>query len=545
MVARHPILRIAFDLTRFSEPLQLVYRTAFLPLEVEDLRRSCRRRSSGASTSSCSPRTAALVDLARPPLIRFQIHRRTDDRFQFTLTEPHAISDGWSTMSTLTEIFEDYSASLRGETPPERPPFSTTFRDFVFLERQILASPAARDFWNRKLDELEPERLPRWPGGPVADPPGADHKPTATFGRRLVTGLERLAREAEAPIKSVLLAAHCKAMAILAGRTDVVTGLTTHGRPEEADGEQVRGLFLNTLPFRLDLGWRHLGRTGPAHVRRRARPDAFPAVSARRDPGPARRPGAVRVGLQLSPFPCRAARHAPGLSGDLRAGQQRPLDHPFPARGDLLARSAPGGGDLADHREERRGDDARADPPAARLLPPRDRGDGGGSVRPPRGGELPQRRRARAGALRLERRLALPGGRGSFCTSASRRAPPSFRSRSRWSIRTLVSLMASSTISRTVWPNGCAPSASGRRCASESTSNARPYSGRDPGGAQGRRLLRADGSGGSQGAPRASSRRQRHEGTAHPAASGSGPAARPARGRASPSSGSMRAGSMA
>ncbi len=253
VVARHPILRTAFDLTRFSEPLQLVYRTAFLPLDVEDLRQVDPQEGQRRLDEFLLAENRRLVDLSRPPLIRFRIHRRTDDTFQFTLTEPHAISDGWSTMSTLTEIFEDYSAILRGETPPERPPFSTTFRDFVFLERQILASPAARDFWNRKLDELEPERLPRWPGGPVADPPGADHKPTATFGRRLVTGLERLAREAEAPIKSVLLAAHCKAMAILAGRTDVVTGLTTHGRPEEADGEQVRGLFLNTLPFRLDL----------------------------------------------------------------------------------------------------------------------------------------------------------------------------------------------------------------------------------------------------------------------------------------------------
>ena len=254
VVARHPILRTAFDLTHFSEPLQLVYRTAFLPLEVEDLRQVAPEEGQRRLDEFLLAENRRLVELSRPPLIRFHIHRRTDDTFQFTLTEPHAISDGWSTMSTLTEIFEDYSAILRGETPPERPPFSTTFRDFVFLERQILASPAARDFWNRKLDELEPERLPRWPGGPVADPPGADHKPTATFGRRLVTGLERLAREAEAPIKSVLLAAHCKAMAILAGRTDVVTGLTTHGRPEEADGEQVRGLFLNTLPFRLDLG---------------------------------------------------------------------------------------------------------------------------------------------------------------------------------------------------------------------------------------------------------------------------------------------------
>src|SRR6185436_6048472 len=184
-------------------------------------------------------------------------------------TAPHAISDGWSTMSTLTEIFEDYAALARGEAPPERPPLAATFRDFVFLERQVLASPEARDFWNRKLVALEPERLPRWsngaeatPGGPAGGP-DADHKPTATFRPGVVAGLEQLARLADAPLKSVLLAAHCKALGVLTGRTDVVTGLTTHGRPEEADGEQVRGLFLNTLPFRLllsDGSWADLVR---------------------------------------------------------------------------------------------------------------------------------------------------------------------------------------------------------------------------------------------------------------------------------------------
>src|SRR5436305_331239 len=254
VVARHPVLRTAFDLTRFSEPLQLVHRTAFLPLEVADLRHLEPAERQRRIDVFVRTENRRLVDLAPPPLVRFHIHRRTDDTFQFTLTEPHAISDGWSTMSTLSEIFEDYMAIARGEAPPERPPTATTFRDFVFLERQILASPAARDFWNRKLDELEPQRLPRWPGAEsIVDPPGADHKPTASFGRRMVPGLERLARAAEAPLKSVLLAAHCKAMGIFAGRADVVTGLTTHGRPEEADGEQVRGLFLNTLPFRLDL----------------------------------------------------------------------------------------------------------------------------------------------------------------------------------------------------------------------------------------------------------------------------------------------------
>lgn len=38
VAARHPVLRTSFDLTGFSEPLQLVHDTATIPLEVVDLR---------------------------------------------------------------------------------------------------------------------------------------------------------------------------------------------------------------------------------------------------------------------------------------------------------------------------------------------------------------------------------------------------------------------------------------------------------------------------------------------------------------------------
>ncbi len=62
-----------------------------------------------------------------------------------------------------------------------------------------------------------------------------------------------LARTAGVPLKSVLLAAHLRALNVLTSSHDVVTGLVSHGRTETADSERVLGLFLNTLPFRRRL----------------------------------------------------------------------------------------------------------------------------------------------------------------------------------------------------------------------------------------------------------------------------------------------------
>ncbi|MHC5748568.1 MAG: non-ribosomal peptide synthetase, partial [Nostoc sp.] len=50
-----------------------------------------------------------------------------------------------------------------------------------------------------------------------------------------------------------LLAAHMRVLSLLSGKSDVVTGLVSNGRPEETDGERVIGLILNTLPYRLQL----------------------------------------------------------------------------------------------------------------------------------------------------------------------------------------------------------------------------------------------------------------------------------------------------
>ena len=66
-------------------------------------------------------------------------------------------------------------------------------------------------------------------------------------------GLKQLALSAQVPLKSVLLAAHLRVLSLLGCESDVLTGLVANGRPEQTDGERVLGLFLNTLPFRLQL----------------------------------------------------------------------------------------------------------------------------------------------------------------------------------------------------------------------------------------------------------------------------------------------------
>ncbi|HVF90480.1 MAG TPA: amino acid adenylation domain-containing protein, partial [Blastocatellia bacterium] len=254
VVARHPILRTSFDMTSYSEPLQLVHETAALEVTVEDLRHLAPAEQEDSLRAFVESERSRRFDLSRPGLLRFFAHPRSEDTFQFTLVENHAVSDGWSLHATLNEIFNLYFALLGGGVIPEEPPLSASFRDFVMLERMALESEECREYWAQKLADYRPVNLPRGTSSLPVEGGSTVGRVDVPISEEVSLGLIRLARSAAVPIKSVLLAAHLKALSLLSGEREINTGLITHGRPEVADGDRVRGLFLNTLPFSLNLG---------------------------------------------------------------------------------------------------------------------------------------------------------------------------------------------------------------------------------------------------------------------------------------------------
>jgi aryl carrier-like protein len=252
-VARHPILRTSFDLTSYSEPLQLVHESATLQVGVTDLRQYSEEEQSELLDQYVEIERSHLFDLGCPPLLRFHIHLRTAESFQFTLTESHPIFDGWSLNSTLAEIFTNYFTLLKEHALPPIVPVSITFRDFVALERQALQSEEYRNFWEEKLRGMKVTRLPRLPESyrQTGDKRIRDEHNQLPI--ELCRDIDAVARSLKVPIKTVLLAAHQKVLSLLSGETDVVTGFVMNGRPEARDGEEVRGMFLNTVPFRLGI----------------------------------------------------------------------------------------------------------------------------------------------------------------------------------------------------------------------------------------------------------------------------------------------------
>ncbi|WP_019071574.1 non-ribosomal peptide synthetase [Streptomyces hokutonensis] len=285
-VRRHPALRSSFHLTGYSEPVQLVHREARVPLTVDG-------RLLGADDTVRDAFLAEWAetakhhdfDLTAAPLLAFTAHPLSEDSFQLSVVEHHVVLDGWSDAAMLDEIVERYRAALFGEDLwlPEIP---STYGAFVAAERRATEREEHRAFWAGELVGAEPAPLPL---RTAARPGGARHR---RFDVPLdeVTGarVTEAARAAGLPPKSLLTAVHAAVLHSVTPGDEVLTGVVTHGRLEEDGGDQVIGVFLNTLPLRLttaDGSWLELARRVHAHEQRTVAHRRYPYARILRDHG--------------------------------------------------------------------------------------------------------------------------------------------------------------------------------------------------------------------------------------------------------------------
>ncbi|WEN15097.1 amino acid adenylation domain-containing protein [Rhodanobacter sp. AS-Z3] len=250
LTARHELLRTAFDLESYSEPLQLIYRKTTIPLSVDDLLGRARAEQDAALAAWFHADERHGFDKRKAPLFRVHIHLLDDARFHLAISCHHAIMDGWSDGCLVTELMQRYHAHVDGRSIPAEP-LAVAYREYIRLERAAMNSEESRMFWTDTLRGLD-ARAPLH--GTPAQPSAGHAMSHIAIDPASGAAVVALAKRLGAPLKSILLAAHMAALGVLCGTRDVATALVTNGRPEVADGEKMIGLFLNSVPFRLTLG---------------------------------------------------------------------------------------------------------------------------------------------------------------------------------------------------------------------------------------------------------------------------------------------------
>jgi amino acid adenylation domain-containing protein len=262
LTSRHPWLRTSFDIGGFREPMQIVRKAAVVPIEVHDLTALADERRGEAVREWIDKQRSTRAAFGSGSFLKVHVHLLGPAHFQITFLEP--VFDGWSVASMVAETLLTYHDLLRGKEPALPPSSDVTYRDFIKLERDASTSAECEGYWQRILAD--------WPSIPLPRPSTTPAKGTQTnpVGRQVVeisdevsSAIQQLSAQASVPLKSLLFAVHAKVLAFISGGSTAISGMMMNGRPEEIGGEHLLGIFLNTVPVKLEVGdgsWLDLAR---------------------------------------------------------------------------------------------------------------------------------------------------------------------------------------------------------------------------------------------------------------------------------------------
>jgi acyl carrier protein len=252
VVDRHTILRSAFLAGDLHEPMQIVSRRVHLPVDRQDWREFSSSEQGRRLEDYLAADRSRGFELDRAPLMRVALIRTGESTHYMIWTHHHLLLDGWSAALLLDEIHAAYGALSRGaewHADPPRP-----FREYIsWLERQDFQE--AEGFWRRSLaGYTEPTPL----GRPAEGSPPHNIERYATVQGSLTTSatrqLQSLAREHHLTLNTFVQGAWAILLSRYSGRQGVVFGTTVSGRPPDLEGvERMMGLFINTLPLRIDV----------------------------------------------------------------------------------------------------------------------------------------------------------------------------------------------------------------------------------------------------------------------------------------------------
>ena len=258
LVQRHAVLRTGFVMGCEHRLLQVVHRSVAVGMQVEDVSHLSLPEQDGHIAKRIEQEKSQRFAWSQPPLLRIFVQVRGERRFQYTLGFHHIILDGWSVASLQTELLGHYASLLAARERVIDPP-RAMYRDFIAREHQALESTRSPEYWRELLAGASLPLLPRC--ATVTKLKGAEVAAVnldfdLQIGQRLeLCAAARYPSEAAAP--DCTRQGHERYFR----QQEVLTGLVSHGRLEEEDGERVLGLHLNTLPLRLAVApgsWKDL-----------------------------------------------------------------------------------------------------------------------------------------------------------------------------------------------------------------------------------------------------------------------------------------------
>ncbi|GGA93520.1 non-ribosomal peptide synthetase [Puia dinghuensis] len=248
LVARHEILRTVFH-TVNEEPMQKIIPPEAFHIDLDFI--------DGGETMDLEEivgrEERKVFNFETGPLFRVKIIRKANESY-FLLSIHHIVTDGWSAMIFMRDLFEFYT-SLEKNNIPTLPPLKIQYKDYALWKNGRVKGQSgeeAAEYWKEKLGGY----LPR-----LDLPKIANRSSIQSYkGNSLHFHLTDAVRDALNQLKNRY---ECSSFIIfngildllfhkLTGQTDIITGTILAGR-EQPDVHDLIGYFVNTIPIRLTV----------------------------------------------------------------------------------------------------------------------------------------------------------------------------------------------------------------------------------------------------------------------------------------------------
>ncbi|HEX2079756.1 MAG TPA: AMP-binding protein, partial [Longimicrobium sp.] len=246
VIARHDILRTAVVWEGLSEPVQVVWRHA--PLPVEEVEVDPAAGDAARQLYERFDPRHHRIDLSRAPMLRACVtHDVAEQRWVLLLLQHHLTSD-----HTAMEVLRaEIDAHLDGRA--DQLPAPLPFRNYVAQARLGVSRAEHEAFFRELLGDVDEATAPFGLRDVHGDGLGLEQARLAVeegLGERL----RARARALGVSAASVCHVAWAQVLARVSGRNDVVFGTVLFGRMQGGEGaDRVLGPFINTLPIRIRL----------------------------------------------------------------------------------------------------------------------------------------------------------------------------------------------------------------------------------------------------------------------------------------------------
>lgn len=254
LLTRHQVLSNRFEI-QGDAPCQLPNQGGSVPISHYDFSQLDSAEIAAAIAKTILDEGERPFDLVKgAPLLRIGLIHRAPEQHILVLTMHHIVGDGW-TMGILVDEFSQLYRAYQSGQPSALPPLPIQYGDFAAWERQRLRGAFLQEqlyFWKRALAgaptflELPTDR----PRPRLQSYSGSTYP--FSINQELTTRLQRTCQQLAVTPFMLLLTTFGALLSRYTGQDDLIIGapLSVRAHPQ---CEGLIGLFLNTIPLRIDL----------------------------------------------------------------------------------------------------------------------------------------------------------------------------------------------------------------------------------------------------------------------------------------------------